>query len=111
MAATAIPTYALVGEATMDGSDFPTGLSWKRGFFTNQSQGQYTHLVPAQAKAKRNSKIQCPPVEKRQHNLQWSTPMSVAVPRLNTPTMAISLAPAFFLNDTPATVLSTEQHD
>jgi len=101
----------------MEGSDLPTGLSWKRGFFTNQTKRQYTHPVPAQARAKRNSKIQCPPVEKSQNKNQWSIPTSAAVHPINYPAMINPPAPSFSLNDTIATVLRPEtsegqsQHD
>jgi len=80
MEAKAFPTYAPVGEATMDKASLPTGFTWKRGFFTNQSKGQHYQQVLAQNMAKRNSEKQCLLVEKTQNQYQQTILTSEAIP-------------------------------
>jgi len=90
----------------MDETDLPTGFTWKRGYFSNQSQGQHHHQALAQHMEKRNSKIQCWLVEKTQNQYQQMVLTSKAVlPSTNT-AMVSKLAFPLPLNITPATALN-----
>jgi len=100
------PTYALVGEATMNGLNRPTGFSWKSGFLASWSKGLYDHNGPPKDKAKRNSKIHCSGIKKTQNQPQRNFPMREAVLPSASLAMATNPAPPLSLNATPASVFT-----
>jgi len=102
----------------MDETDLPTGFTWKRGFFINQSKGQQRPQVLEQAAAKRILKKQCLLAEKMQNQHQRTVLTSAAVTYNNYIAMASDPAPPLPLHVTTVTTPSTEpdarpknQHD
>ncbi len=91
----------------MSGTDLPTGFSWKRGCFVNQSNGLYDCKAPTKATEKRNSKKQCPTVENVPKQPQRNFTTSTAVSTSPNSTMTADPAPPIPLNVTSATATTT----
>jgi len=100
--------YAMVGKATMSGTDLPTSFSWKHGFFVNQSNGLYNCKAPAKAMEKRNLKKQCPTAKHALQQSQWNGTTSAAVLMSPKPIMTANPALPITLNMNSATATMTE---
>jgi len=87
----------------MKESDLTAGLSWKRGFLTNKSQGNNSTKALPQAKAEKIPKIQCPRVEKTQNKLQRNLFTGEAVLSSTDLAMATDPAPSSLQHVTIAT--------
>jgi len=57
---TVSPMYGLVGEATMNGSNLPSSLSWKQSFLPANQMGNIVHMPHCRSSKKEFQKCNAP---------------------------------------------------
>jgi len=82
--------------------DLTAGLSWKRGFLTNKSQGKQNTQALPHAVEKRTQEKQCLRFEKTQNKSQWNFLTGEVVPPRTDPATSTDPAHSSLLNVTTA---------